>query len=237
MKKYNPKSTSRARIDYGIEVIAGLKGFPETDPLAEPFAAVNQQLDDAFQDQVTAGAVVVKSRAGLRIAEFIVEREIRSFARILEASEGGRRGPAFNAIFPDGINPVITPRRAAQARELRLLVERLDACRIPAATQVATEWLPRLTADAERLDAAVAAFAQAGAAHDEAFRLELRRRDEHARAVDELMGRVRATFPEDRAQQDAVFPTIESPAPKKGDETADPANTEPQPSAPDAPVA
>jgi hypothetical protein len=51
------------------------------------------------------------------------------------------------------------------------------------------------------------------------------------------MGRVRATFPEDRALQDAGFPTVESRSPKKDDEAAEPAGTKPQPSAPSAPVA
>lgn len=89
---------------------------------------------------------------------------------------------------------------------------------------------------AERLQTAVAAHDQAVAANDEAFRLELRRRDEHARALDELMGRVRAAFPMDRPQQDAVFPAPESSSSKKDDEAVEEVGAPDASVAPTAPV-
>jgi hypothetical protein len=63
------------------------------------------------------------------------------------------------------------------------------------------------------------------------------RREEHERAVDELIGRVRAAFPQDRTRQDAVFPTGRSrSAGSDEDENGEPVSPEPQPLAPAAPV-
>ena len=235
MRKYSSKTTSAARIAYGTELSAGLKGFAETAPLAAELDPVTALLDEAFRERVARGAPVAQTRADLRVCEFLAEREIRSFARALEAAEGGRRGPAFFAVLPDGITSAIAPRRAVQARELRLVIERLGACALRAARQVAPEWLPRLTEAAARLETAVTAHGQAQTACDEAFRVELRRRDEHARIVDELVGRVRAAFPQDRAQQDAVFPSLNGRSGAGEDEVVEPA-VPVQPPSPAAPV-
>jgi hypothetical protein len=228
MKKYHSKSNSAARLEYGHELDAGLKAFPETAPLAAEFAPANERLAAAYQERLARSTGVVRTRAVLRIAEFQSEREIRGFARVLEASEGGRRGPAFDVVLPEGVTPVIVPRRAAQARAIRRLIERLVACTLPAATSVAGEWVPRLTATVERLEAAVADHEHAVEAHDEAFRRELMCRDDHERAVDRTIGRVRAAFPLDHAQQDAVFPAADSHATRKDDDAvADDTTAEP----------
>jgi hypothetical protein len=238
MKKYSPKSSSPTRLDYGQELDAGLTGSPETAPLAEELAPANRNLEEAYQARLAGNRAVVRSRAVVRITEYQAEREVRSFARGLEIAEGGRRGPAFDAILPDGIQPVLAPRRAAQARAIRLLLEALRACTIPAAVRAAIEWVPRLTAIAERLEAAVTAHDEAIAAQEAAFRTELRRRDEHERTVEQLMGRVRTLFPGDRAAQDAVFPTVDSsPAHKEESDGTPTAPASPTPPATPAPVA
>ncbi|MBI5490859.1 MAG: hypothetical protein HY905_26230 [Deltaproteobacteria bacterium] len=131
MKKYDSKSSSPARIICGIEVDAGLRGIAATIPLADDFArrrATRRGPPGAAR--LACLAVVVRTRATVRISEFHAEHEIRSFARILQASEDGRRGTATMAVFPGGLNAVLIPRRAGQSRELRLLIERCgSACR------------------------------------------------------------------------------------------------------------
>ena len=195
---------------------------------------MNDRLHAAGTTRINQYVVVVQARAGVRVAEFLTEREIRSFAGTLQAAEGGRRGPAFHGIFTDGLNAAITPRRRNQARELRKLIGRLNGSTVPAAVALAAEWAPRLTAAADRFEAALDAFDTASAAHDQAFRTELNCRAEHSRSVDELVGRVRALFPEDRPQQDAVFPLASAtPARTDGETEAEtgepPAVPEPAP--------
>jgi hypothetical protein len=50
--------------------------------------------------------------------------------------------------------------------------------------------------------------------------------------VDAIIGRVRGVFPEDRPQQDAVFPIVDSRPPRQEEETDD----EPAPTAEPAPA-
>jgi hypothetical protein len=216
MKKYNANASTSTRTTFGHELRAGLLGFAETAPLADLLRPVNDRLREAAAARADRYLVVVETRAAVRIAENAVEREIRTFARMVEVQEGGRRGPAFRAVFVDGLDAAVTPRRRAQARELRNMIQRLSECVLPAAVAVAGEWLPRLTGAAERFEASLAAHETALAEYDAAFRTELTRRGEHSRVVDELIGRVRALFPEDRSRQDAVFPVVDSSSSSKG---------------------
>jgi hypothetical protein len=58
---------------------------------------------------------------------------------------------------------------------------------------------------------------------------------ERSRAVDAVLGRVRGVFPEDRPQQDAVCPFIDSSARRKKSEAADEPAPAAEPSAPTPP--
>jgi hypothetical protein len=230
MKKCKEEAGTETLTTYGRELLAGFMGFAETAPLAETFRPVNDALAAAGNERKARYVVVIETRAGVRVAEFVVEREIRAFARALQSAEGDADGPAHHTIFPAGLNAVILPRRRDQLSELRNLITRFRGSVVPAAVALAAEWLPRLTAAADRLAAALDAFDAAASAYDEAFRLELNARTRHFFAVDELMGRVRTLFPRNRAQQDAVFPLVHTSAPKADDQ--DDADDEEEPVAP-----
>jgi hypothetical protein len=223
MKKYPGNASTKTRTVYAHELIAGFLGFAETASFAELLRPVNVRLRAAGAARDERYLVVVETRAALRVAETAVEREIRTFARAIEIEEGARRGPAFRDILVDGVNAAVAPRRRAQARELRSIIQRLSESTIAAAVALASEWVPRLTADAERFESAVAAYETAMAEHDAAFQTELTRRAEHSRMIDELIGRVRAVFPEDRVRQDAVFPAVDSSASGETEDAEEPA--------------
>jgi hypothetical protein len=234
MKKYTEGTGTETMTTYGRELLAGMLGFTETAPLAETFRPINDALADAGNARRARYAVVIETRAGVRVAEYTVERDIRAFARSLQAAEGDLDGPAHHTLLPAGLNAVILPRRRAQARELRNLITRFQGSVVPAAVTLAAEWLPRLTAAAVRLETALDAFDAATAAYEDAFRLELNARTRHSFAVDELMGRVRALFPRNRAQQDAVFPVVRSSSKSDGED--DPVVTPPAETDPAAPA-
>jgi hypothetical protein len=213
---------SEARIDYGIELMAGLAAFPETAPLAVEFTPTQDALVAAFGTRVVLNTAVLRTRAELRIAEFLAEREIRTVSRMLEVFDGARRGPAHNHVLPQGVNPVVAHRRGDQAREMRALVNRLTGCPVRLDPAFVADWVPRFTAATERLEAAVAAYDAAVAAHAGAFAAEKNARAAHVQAIDRIMGQVRAAFPRDPGRQDAAFPPADSRSRSRDDGEADP---------------
>ncbi len=210
MRKYSPNVASRSRIDYGIELIAGLNAFPATVPLAIEFKPINDALSAAFNTRIALNTPVLRTRAELRIGEFLAEQDIRTFSRALEIHEGARRGPAHDYVFPNGVNPIVARRRGDQVREMRGLIHRVTSCPIAIDPTFIADWVPRFTAATERLEAAVAAFEAAAAAYNEAFAIEMHARAAHAHAIDRLIGQTRAVFPSDPARQDVVFPPVAS---------------------------
>ncbi|MFO0589007.1 MAG: hypothetical protein U0441_15765 [Polyangiaceae bacterium] len=76
----------------------------------------------------------------------------------------------------------------------------------PAVMEFAQEWQPKLAAALSKLQGAADAYKAATKADGDAFLEEVALREQHAHAVDKVMGLVRAAFPKDRAKQDLVFP-------------------------------
>jgi hypothetical protein len=249
MRKYRPKSASSKRINYGFDLIAGLRAFAATAALADEFAPVQTALVQALAARVERSTLVAHARAELRVSEYLIESEVRIFSRVLEASDGGRRGPAYAHVLPGGLAEALGPTRRAQARAVRALIGRLAGCphRIDAA--VTGEWQARLAAAADRFEAAVDAHREAVTTLEQAFADETNKRAAHAYAVDRVMGQVRAAFPSDASRQNAVFPrvgtgsrarrvsgnpAVPEPADPAAPEPADPAAPEPaDPAAPE----
>ncbi len=211
MRKYRATAASEVRVEYGIELVAGLKFFSETSSLAPSFASLNIDLDTAYTTRRAARKPLLEARAAFRFAHYDMDQVIRSFFRAVEIADGGRRGgPLAGAFFPDGLGPVVAPYGTRQIAPTQDLIGRLKLCKLPGAAELLAEWGPRLEASLAKLKSAADAQSAAREAYLDAFKKELALRNEHFYAIDKLMGLVRAAFPGDRVRQDLVFPAVDT---------------------------
>ena len=236
MRRYRNKAGSPTRTDYGIGLVAGLQAFPETAALAPDFEQVNDDLDQAHTVRRAARKPLVKGRAALRFANHRVVQTIRMANRAAQIADGGRRGPVTADLFPEGLTPVIAPKGAGQIKPTEALLGRFARSKLPGVAALGAEWVQRIELGLALLRGAADAHKAANDAYVAAFQTEIGLRNEHARQVDRLMGLVRATFPNDKATQDVIFPELEvGPAAAEEEEDDAPAEAKPAEAKP-APV-
>lgn len=210
VRKYRSNADSPTRIDFGIELIAGLTFFSETKGYVASFQQLNDELDAAHTTRRAARKPLLEKRAAFRFAHHNADQTIRMVHRAAEIADGGRRGPLSEAIFPDGLGPVVAPFGTRQIKPTEALIDRLTRCKLPAADAFRTEWKPKLDAALTALSTTAKDLQSARDAYLDAFKAEVALRDEHYLAIDKLMGLVRAAFPRDRARQDLVFPVLDT---------------------------
>ncbi|UQA61650.1 hypothetical protein [Polyangium aurulentum] len=220
MRKYRVNASSVVRVEYGIELLAGLAHFSETAPMVQDFSQLNDKLDAQHEARRALRKPLLEARFHFRFIEHRVDGVIRNAARAAEMADGGRRGVVTTAAFPDGVKIVVAPLGRAQVKQTRDLVDRLVHCVLPAVDAYRAEWLPKLQDALSELEAAAGAYDDARAAYLFAFNAERGLREAHAVAVDRLMGLVRAAFPRERALQDLVFPIVEDAEAELLDEPA-----------------
>lgn len=206
MRNYRSKTGSPLRIEFGIELIEGLKGFAETAPLAPAFEADNTALQDKYEERRAAQGPVLRARARFRLAGHRMDGAIRSTGRAIEIADGNRQGACFKEIFPNGMTAEVAPSGRQQLEPARKLIERLKNCKLAALGPVRSEWLPRLEQALAELEKVSEDYAAAEKVHAALFAEELSLRAQHRLHVSKLAGLVRAAFPDDRATQDLVFP-------------------------------
>lgn len=209
MRKYRVNASSVVRVEFGIELSAGLANFPKTAPLAKGFEKLNDDLEGHFEQRRALRKPLLMARAALRFAEYRVDQLIRTSAHAAVMVDGGRRGTLTTALFPKGVKPVIHPPGRGQIQPTRDLIDRLDLCKLPGIDDYRAEWLPKLKGALEQLESAAQAHDTAREAYELAFKNEQSMREIHIHEVDRLMGLVRAAFPRDRALQDVIFPVVD----------------------------
>lgn len=209
MRKYRPYATSSVRIEYGIELHAGLSQFDETQAAANECAAVNNALAAQHQLRLQLHGPVLETRALLRFAEYNVDRVIRSVHRAAEIEDGGRRGRISTCLFPNGLTPVIKPSGRGQLKPTNDLIDRLRLAKLTGIDAFRSVWLAKLETARTKFETVLATHDAAQAAHDEAFRAEIALRAAHWEMLDRVMGVVRMAFPLDRDLQDLIFPPVE----------------------------
>jgi hypothetical protein len=219
MRKYRINATSTIRIEYGIELYTGLSQFDETLEAATEVQAVNDALATQYQIRLQLHRPVLNTRAILRFAEYNVDRVIRSTFRAAEIADGGRRGRISNALFPDGLTPVIRPSGRAQVKPTKQLIERLKLSTLSGIDVFRTVWLSKLEAAQTKLESAITGYESARDAHDQAFRAEMALRDAHWEMIDRVMGLVRSVFPLDKDVHDVIFPIVTDDSPKRESST------------------
>jgi hypothetical protein len=209
MRKYRATAATPARLDYGIELVAGLKLFPETAGLAPAFETLNNELDVAHENRRAKRKPLVMARVSVRFANYMVDQTIRSAGKAAEIADGGRRAIIFKAAFPEGVGRVVAPAGKRQIAPTEQLIERITKSKAAGMDAYRAEWLPKLDAALKSLKTAAEAYTAAYTAYVSEFATELALRQAHFVAVDQLMGQVRAAFPGDKAKQDLAFPVME----------------------------
>lgn len=215
MRKYRITATSPVRIEYGIELHAGLSQFDETLAAANEAQAATDALADQYQIRLQLHRPVLNARALLRFAEYNVDRVIRSTHRAAEIQDGGRRGRIAGALFPNGLTSVTKPSGRGQVKPTKQLIDRLKLSTVAGMEAFRAVWLAKLETALAKLEAAISTYESARDAHDQAFQAELALRDAHWEMVDRIMGMVRSAFPLDKDVQDVIFPILTDDAPKR----------------------
>jgi hypothetical protein len=210
MRKYKPQSGSATRVTYGIEVVEGLRYFPETADLASPFAALTTQLETIYLERVARERALVPIRARVRFANYAFDVAVRGAAKTAEIADNGRKGALYKALFPEGLGAVVLPSGEGQAKAGRKFVESLTQSKAPGADQVRDQRLGKLTDAQGGLEESLGARAAAYADVAKARAVEDAAKEDHELAVERVMGQLRTIFPRDRARWDVVFPSVSS---------------------------
>lgn len=195
---------SEVLLSSGSHHLIALNQTEETKSLVAAFQPAHDELQTAAAARAQAEAAMGQPRVVLRFAENALEKVIREVALQAHVVDNNTsKGPAFTALFPDGLNAEVRPLGAAQVVAATALRERLASQ--PAAAQVKA-------ALADKLDKALAQFKssfearQAGEAKlSQARAAELGARERLVKAYDANMGAIRQLFPRERDQQDLYF--------------------------------
>ena len=230
MRNYRSTAATEARVFFGVELVAGLGLFPETTPLAPTFEQLNDQLDGVITSREASQRPVIKARAKVRFASYVMAQTIRSAARAAEIADGGRRG----ALFPKGLTSAVPGGTTRQKTAADALLDRLTKTKVVGSDAFRAEWLPKLTDKRGDLSQALDVLGAARATRQDILSTESALRDQHRVEVERIIGQVRAAFPEDRAKQDVIFPEEERAAKATDPEPTEPEPTEPEPAEPKA---
>jgi hypothetical protein len=112
-------------------------------------------------------------------------------------------GPAFKALFPNGLDAEVSPRGVAQIEAAVSLRQRLDSQ--PAATKVKAQVMDKFEKALSEFKGAVDSRLAAETTLSEARAAESGARERFVKAYDSNMGAIRQLFPRDRGQQDLYF--------------------------------
>jgi hypothetical protein len=209
-------------LDLGRYHLAALAQSEGTKALASAFEPIHSGLQTAAEARVQAEKAMTVLRVGVRFAEDGLERAIRQVALLAHTVDNNATtGPAYKALFPDGLDAEVRPIGASQVDVAVALRARMDSQ--PAAAPVKAQ-------ATENLDKALAAFRSALAARtagetqvSQARAAEMGARERFVSAYDANMGAIRQLFPRERAQQNLYFDELgSSRAPAEDDSTPPP---------------
>ncbi|NUN13419.1 MAG: hypothetical protein HUU55_07265 [Myxococcales bacterium] len=215
MRKYLSSAGTDTRVEYGIDLGEGLRSFEQTEDLAAEVDTKTDLLDEAANEKRKLSSPLAKARAKVRINSYHADNLIRQVGADAELKDGGRRGSIFGYVFENGLTEATDPHGEQQLPALKKVAAKLAASDRDDIKPFAAEWLPKIEKRVASFSAAVDALETLRKQYNQLFEIEKARRNEHALMVDKMAGAVRSRFPNDRARQNAVFPTPPTPKKKK----------------------
>jgi hypothetical protein len=192
---------SETMLDLGRYHLAALAKSEGTKVLASAFQPAQDELQTAATARIEAEKAMTVPRVSVRFSENALERAIRQVSLLAHGADNNATGgPAFKALFPNGLDAELRPIGPSQVAAAVALRERLDTQ--PAAAKVKAQVM-------DDFDKALAAFKlaidarQAGDTKvSQARATEFGARERFVSAYDSNIGAIRQMFPRDRAQQD-----------------------------------
>jgi hypothetical protein len=220
MRTVKPATASDSMLRSGRNHLTALDQTPETRPLISAFQPVHEDLQTAAAARVMAEDAMGAPRVVVRFVEKGLERVIREIALLAHTVDNNTTsGPAFKALFPNGLDGEIRPRGAAQVDSAQTLRERLDSQ--PAAAKVKAQVMDKLDKALSEFKAAVDARQAAETKLSQARAAESGARERFVKVYDSNMGAIRQLFPRDRDQQDLYFDEAPSSRPSPDDKGDD----------------
>jgi hypothetical protein len=215
-------------LDLGRYHLAALAQSEGTKPLAGAFQPAHDELQTAAQARVQAEKEMTAVRVAVRFAENALERAIRETALVAHTVDNNATsGPAFKALFPDGLDPELRPVGASQVDAAVALRTRLDTQ--PAAAKVKAQVMDEFDRALAGFRAALAARMSGEAKVSQARAVESGARERFVSAYDSNIGAIRQMFPRERGRQDLYFDEVVSSHPgtseSGGDTPSPPAPT------------
>jgi hypothetical protein len=222
--------SSDVMLDLGRYHLAALAQSEATKALASAFQPVQDNLQTATTARVEAEKAMTVLRVAVSFSENALEKAIRQVALLAHGADNNATGgPAFKALFPNGLDAELRPVGPSQVAAAVALRERLNTQ--PAAAKVKAQAM-------DDFDKALAVFKsaidvrQAGDTKvSEARATESGARERFVSAYDSDIGAIRQLFPRDRATQDLHFDQVSpSHAPNNGagGDTPTPPDTKPK---------
>lgn len=206
MRKYRENASVPDRVAYGVELVEGLRFFPETTYLAEPFETQTLELEKLYADRLQKERDMLPLRAKVKYANFGFDSMVRTCSKTAEIADGGKRGSLHSALFPNGLGSVVTPAGKAQIPVAEAFLRQLEESKASGADKLRAEWLTKLKEQLAELVAAVAARDKGYLARAEALSREDAAAEDHELALERIMGQVRSIFPKDRDRWIVIFP-------------------------------
>jgi hypothetical protein len=198
--------------------LTALNQTEETKPLISAFQPAHEDLQAAAAARGVAEKAMGAPRVVMRFTEKALERVIREIALSAHTVDNNATsGPAFKALFPNGLDAELSPLGAAQLVAAVNLRARLDSQ--PAAAKVKAQVMDKLDQALSVFKSAVDARQDAESKLTQARAAESGARERFVKAYDSNIGAIRQLFPRDRDQQDLYFdeaPTRRSSSDDKG---------------------
>ena len=207
--------------------LAALEQSEATKGLASAFQPTHAALASAKTAREQAEDALAAPRVAARFSEFALERVIRQISLLAHSADNkGDSGPAFRALFPNGLDAELRPRGAAQLSATTALRERLNSQ--PAAAGVKAQTLAALDSAIAALGGALESRRMAERAHGIARAVEDGARETFVAAYDSNAGAIRQMFPRLRSQQDLHFDEFrERRVPAEEGDVPEPPSTSP----------
>jgi hypothetical protein len=199
-----PAAASDTMLSSGSNHLTALDQTAETKTLISAFQPVQEDLQAAAAARVLAEKAMGAPRVVVRFTEKGLEKVIREIALLSHTTDNNATtGPAFKALFPNGLDAEVSPRGAAQIAAAVSLRERLDTQ--PAATKVKAQVMDKFDQAFMAFKLAIDARQAAETKLSQARAAESGARERFVKAYDSNMGAIRQLFPRDRVQQDLYF--------------------------------
>jgi hypothetical protein len=127
MRSAKTAMASDVMLDLGRYHLAALAQSESTKQLASVFQSVQDELQTATTARVDAEKAMTVPRVSVRFSENALERAIRQVALLAHgADNNATTGPAFKALFPNGLDAELRPIGPSQVAAAVALRERLN---------------------------------------------------------------------------------------------------------------